>query len=483
MMSGKHVRTSLEQANTFDTKQDAHSAQHARRHAASPQHRMRDVQGGQDDQSTQLLDRTLLGQDAPRSDQPFDEQRTSVLKPAEHAHAPSRNQQPAHDPFEAAPQEYYRQQAAHEGKTSAFAPYGTPTEHAAEYDAWTQQAPVRAGDYYVPQKKPHRVRNVVIVLAAILLLVAAACFLYIWRLDSVMGLEEDQAETESLLVASTPGEPYYMLLIGSDSREGVEGSDADWAGVPTDEKYGRADVIMLARVDEQAGQLTLLSIPRDTPWEFDDGTLGKLNYTYANDGTPGVLRAVSELTDIPISHVLEIHMSGLMGLVDAVGGIEVEVPVQIDYHEALTNEDITLLPGLQTLNGAQAEVFARERTVYDGGEVTRQGYVRTIVEAIISKVKDTPVFMLPKTVLDCAECVETDLTSLEALKALWGFKDSMTIYQGTAPTAGDLNSYADEQYLCFENPEGWKRVLEVFKAGGDPSTVSYDGDQTFVAGE
>jgi hypothetical protein len=56
------------------------------------------------------------------------------------------------------------------------------------------------------------------------------------------------------------------------------------------------------------------------------------------------------------------------------------------------------------------------------------------------------------------------------------------MYDGTGPYAGDINEYAGGLWLCYEDPEGWAKVMGVVEAGDDPSTVSYTGDVAFIAG-
>ena len=337
------------------------------------------------------------------------------------------------------------------------------------------------------KKKPtkHKVlKRVLIALLAIVAIAAVAAGIYLFKLNEALAYDDKEmgAKVAQAVTAPKPDEPYYILLIGSDSREGAEGSDAKWAGVNQDGSDAHADVMMLARIDEKNKQLSLLTIPRDTPWLFSDGKYGKLNYTYTMDRAPGAVKAVEQIAGVPISHVVEIRMSGLMQLVDTLGGITVDVPVQIDYHEALTSQEVSIAPGVQKLNGMQTEVFARERLAYKDGDKSRQGVVRQIVEAILSEIKSKPIWEMPKVLLSCATCVDTDRNAIEVLRIIMRLGRDAKIYQGTAPWAGAQNPNAGNQWLCFQDPEGWQRVMEVFVAGGDPSTVSYEGDSTTVAG-
>lgn len=339
---------------------------------------------------------------------------------------------------------------------------------------------------YVPpkRKRTHKVAwGVGIGVLVIILVAVGFAASYILHLDSVMNLGDRKDSIDQVLEPAPFAQPFYVLLVGSDSREGSENSDYEWAGVSKDGSDEHADVVMVARVDTIKDQVTLLSIPRDTPWTFFNGTLGKLNGTYTAGGIPYLARAVNDLTGLPLSHVVEIHMSGLIELVDLIGGIEVNVPIRIEYHEALTSQDVIIEPGLQTLNGVQTEVFVRERLSFADGDVSRQSNVRMIIEAILKKIKNAPLTELPGLVASLAECVDTDLSTLDLLQLLTLMGGDIKMYQGTAPNAGgqNPNTTPPDQWLCFEDTEGWNRVLEVVKSGGDPGTVSYEGDETFEA--
>ena len=90
---------------------------------------------------------------------------------------------------------------------------------------------------------------------------------------------------------------------------------------------------------------------------------------------------------------------------------------------------------------------------------------------------------MPGIVLKIADYVDTDLDSFEAFDLARSFFDGdITVFSGTGPSAGDNVEELDGIWLCYADPEGWQRVMEVVDAGGDPSTVSYEGDIASIAG-
>ncbi|WP_255467208.1 LCP family protein [Raoultibacter phocaeensis] len=283
-----------------------------------------------------------------------------------------------------------------------------------------------------------------------------------------MGDQTDAAVNDAL-TSPIAGEPFYMLLLGSDSREG-SGTSGNAAESGDNQ---RSDVMILVRVDAKNKQVTMVSIPRDTPLSLEDGTIVKINEAYNIGGAAYSIKAVSELTGVPIAHYAEVHFSEFQELVDKLGGVEVDVPVELSYKDALTGEWITLEPGVQTIDGQQAQIFARARHEYETDQdAHRQNNIRTLLEAIITKVLEKPFYELPDTVLSLAESVGTDLNASDLVSLAMeyaGGSGSMTMYSGTGPTDGDINEAAGGIWLCYENPEGWANLMAVVESGDDPS--------------
>ena len=123
------------------------------------------------------------------------------------------------------------------------------------------------------------------------------------------------------------GEPFYMLLMGTDESEDRQ-DDEELAGL------FRTDTIILARVDPKQQALTLVSIPRDTQVDLGEYGEQKINAAHTFGGATLAVQAVEELTGVPISHYAEIDFDGFLGLVDALGGVEVDVPMAIDDEDA-----------------------------------------------------------------------------------------------------------------------------------------------------
>lgn len=333
---------------------------------------------------------------------------------------------------------------------------------------------------YVKKRKRNRLCKRVGI-GALAVIVAAVCAVggytawYSGALNNAlsMGSEQD-ASVDAVLTAREVGRPFYMLLLGSDSREG-SGTSTNPAMQGDNQ---RSDVMILARVDAQNRQVTLVSVPRDTPYTLDDGSVVKINEVYNIEGSAGSIKAVSELTGVPISHYAEVHFSEFQDIVDKLGGITVDVPIEMSYKDALTGDKVTIEPGVQTLDGQQAQIFARVRHEYgDNQEAKRQSNIRQILSAIIEKVLQKPVTELPGTILDLAESVGTDMDTSDIVSlglTFSGGSGGMTMYSCTGPSNGDFDEANNGLWLCYENPEGWAKLMGVVDSGEDPSGLDVE---------
>ena len=151
-----------------------------------------------------------------------------------------------------------------------------------------------------------------------------------------------------------------FLLVGSDSRAGIDPNAPDVAGIGTEADVSghRSDTIMILRRDRSTGEAALLSIPRDL-WVQVPGHDAKRRINSAfNDGPEVLVQTLQSALGLPIHHYVEIDFVGFESLVDALGGVQ----ICVDYatRDVSTGLDITE-PGCHVLDGVQALAYARSR--------------------------------------------------------------------------------------------------------------------------
>lgn len=226
------------------------------------------------------------------------------------------------------------------------------------------------------QKKKKRVYSVLLILA-ILILAGSVYATYLFLsandfLNSIQGddLPETSMNAEEKIVL-TNKDPFSVLLLGVDKRPG---------------DVGRSDSIMVATINPETEDVRLLSIPRDTRVTLPSGKIDKINASYAYGGIPLTVETVENLLQIPIHYYAQINMQGLVVLVDALGGITVDSPLEFDVQDINDVEGkIHIDKGLQKLNGDQALGYARMRYEDPQGDWGRQKRQREVVTEIIDE--------------------------------------------------------------------------------------------------
>lgn len=196
-------------------------------------------------------------------------------------------------------------------------------------------------------------------------------------------------------------EPFSILLLGIDT------------GALGRTEQGRSDTMMVATVNPESKQTTLVSIPRDTYVPIvGHGTDDKINHAYAFGGPEMSMNTVQNYLDIPIDHFVSINMGGLEQLVDALGGVEVA------NNQEFTQDGNTFAYGKISLNGEQALAYIRMRKNDPKGDYGRQERQRNVVQAIAKKALSLDGATNYQSILTAvSQNMKTDLT-FDNLKTL-----------------------------------------------------------------
>ncbi|NEX77477.1 LytR family transcriptional regulator [Bacillus thermocopriae] len=167
-----------------------------------------------------------------------------------------------------------------------------------------------------------------------------------------------------------------ILLIGVDTSKSREKLYGDAV---------RSDALMVATLNQKEKSVKLLSIPRDSYVHIPGRKKNdKINHAHAYGGTKLTIETVQELLDIPIDYYVKMNFYAFIDIVDALGGIKVEVPYEISEKDSEDNhEAIHLKPGLQTLNGEEALALARTR--HKDSDYMRGKRQQEILKAILKK--------------------------------------------------------------------------------------------------
>lgn len=253
-----------------------------------------------------------------------------------------------------------------------------------------------------------------------------------------------------------------------------------------DEGGMRSDTIMLASLNGRTGKLSVLSIPRDTRVRVGNYYqkinaaigIGSQEVRKGNLKEPEELtvQKVKLLTGMPIHYFMSIDFDGFKEVIDALGGVEFEVPFRMKYDDPVQNLHIDLQPGLQVLDGEAAHDFVRFRkgnAGYPGyamGDLGRIEAQQAFIKALIQQKVNAKYLLKADELFEVVvRNVRTNYTAKDLIRHLGAISkvdsELMTMYQlpGAAQTIGGV-SY----FLCDE-----RATQELVDTVFNPS---YDGD-------
>jgi LCP family protein required for cell wall assembly len=207
----------------------------------------------------------------------------------------------------------------------------------------------------------------------------------------------------------------------------IAGGDSEFAQLYKDSKrvnvlllgtnQGLSDTIMLGSFDTELKRVDVVSIPRDTYYERDgysDPGFYKINSVLETDGETAVAEAVSDiLGGVPIHFYEIISDDGVAKIVDAMGGVEIDVPVDMHYADPEQDLYIDINAGLQTLDGAHAVQYLRFRSGYATGDLGRVDAQQAFLKEAF---KQSIGFGFPKVAKTAISELETNMTSNMAVR-------------------------------------------------------------------
>ncbi|ADL07536.1 LCP family protein [Thermosediminibacter oceani] len=204
-----------------------------------------------------------------------------------------------------------------------------------------------------------------------------------------------------------PGERMNILLLGLDA--GTIGADEEH------NRY-RSDTMMVFSVDPKEKKVNVLSIPRDTRVRISGVGFQKINAAMAYGGPELAVRTVEDFLGIPIHHYVTVNYSGFRKIVDAMGGIEINIEKRLKYDDNAGGLHIDLQPGLQVLDGEKAEQFVRFRH-YPEGDLGRMKAQQKFIEAALKTLlKPSTLLRLPQIAQAVQESVKTDIEPMQMMK-------------------------------------------------------------------
>ena len=239
----------------------------------------------------------------------------------------------------------------------------------------------------------------------------------------------------------------------------------------------RTDTILIATYDMDNDVVNILSIPRDTRM-YVGGRYQKINCAYAirkdgkMKGIDGTIEAVSRLTAIPINYYVEFTFEAFREMIDALGGVDYDVPQNMNYDDPVQNLHIHLTKGYQHLDGDKAEQLVRFRK-YPLGDIDRVKVQQNFIKELAKqKLNATVIAKMPDIFKVLQKHIKTNFKPSDVAKYALNVKDlsSENIHAYSLPGTADSENYGASFWV--PNMEETKKLIE--------ETFGYDASKATI---
>jgi LCP family protein required for cell wall assembly len=310
--------------------------------------------------------------------------------------------------------------------------YG-PGGRLASGSAWPDQppahvAPPRGPSGSGPRRRRRwlRPRRIIAVLALLIVVVIAAGVGTYFYLDSKLN--------RSVVLPAFAGQSagQNWLIAGSDGRDGLTDQEIRTLHVGFDFGTDNSDSLMLLHIG--GGRPVLISIPRDSYVPIPGFGYNKINAALGFGGPSLLVKTVENVTGLRINHYVGIGFLGLDNVVNQVGGVTICLSAPMHDIDSGAN----FKAGCQTMNGAQALAFVRDRHSFADEDLQRMQDQRAFLKALLDKATSPSVFLNPFVALpfgsSAAKSISVDQgTNLyDLVKMAFALRDPET---GTVPIA------------------------------------------------
>lgn len=278
-------------------------------------------------------------------------------------------------------------------------------------------------------------------------------------------------------------------ILGSPSIKGAYGKESETVGetaetvaagdrvtrflvLGRDRAAGLTDSIFVVALNETEKRASILQIPRDTYANYTENNYKKLNGALSALGERGVKELLSEALGVRLDYFLILDLSCLRQTVNAVGGVEVDVPQDMEYSDPAQGLNIHLTAGKHRLNGEEAEQFVRYRSGYVNADLGRLDAQKLFLQAFARQCKSVSPTRLLQAACTVLTKVQTDIGLPDAIRVVEILRECDTDDIPMATMAGEaVRGTSGAWYYCV-NREGACRAVNEYLMPKQELTVS-----------
>ncbi|MDI6732045.1 MAG: LCP family protein [Candidatus Margulisbacteria bacterium] len=229
-----------------------------------------------------------------------------------------------------------------------------------------------------------------------------------------------------------------------------------------DHAFGsRSDTIMVLHIDPEAKKAALISIPRDTLVVLPGRGLDKVNHAFAYGGVELSKSTVEQFLGIEIPYYVVINLSGIIKIIDDLGGITVNVEHRMYYVDYAGDLNIDLQPGVQKLNGRQAMGYLRYRR--DGGDFKRISRQQDFLAALSKEMmKRENILRSPQLFLTFLSYIYTNMDSRQILGLSLAVRSAQETGQIKMTTVPGSDMMVNGAYYLKPNTERLQEIVQQY---------------------
>ncbi|KEJ03065.1 LytR family transcriptional regulator [Clostridium botulinum] len=307
------------------------------------------------------------------------------------------------------------------------------------------------------KRKKSRGLKIIIILFSFIILLGVLGYFYLLGFNHNSKLGDGKINTKK----AEAGEPVNILVMGVDIGD-PNSKDA------SDPK--RTDTMLVVNYNPKTKKINMVSVPRDTRVTMN-GKKIKINSAHAINGVNGSIEAVENLLGIEINNYAKIDYEGFRKVIDAIGGVEMDITRNMNYDDPSQNLHIHFKKGTTVhLDGKKAEEFFRWRKNNDGtgfadGDLGRIENQHKFISKVVEKVKSPSIIpKIPNILSTIPDYVETDMSPEEIIKYGYavtkGDKSgiNMVTLQGEAKYIGNIS------YFIYDGEKN-RDIVQTLKTG------------------
>jgi LCP family protein required for cell wall assembly len=247
----------------------------------------------------------------------------------------------------------------------------------------------------IKQRRLRRRRVLVVIGLLTLLAVVAAIASYLWfggKIGARRAKVNKSPDTEHYIV---PPNKLNIMIMGVDER-------------PQEDDPGRSDTLLVMTIDTESREASIVSVPRDTRLRIKGLGWDKVNHAFSVGGVALTRQTTETFLGIPMDYYAKINLESFGRIVDAIGGVTIDVEKRMQYEDTWDHYVIDLKPGVQRLDGRAALQYVRYRD--EEGDIGRIARQQKFIKAVLAEVSSPAIILkAPSIIREVFASLDTDM--------------------------------------------------------------------------